>query len=415
MSDVNRMKDLRVLIVCEHASQVFGGEAILPLQYFKRLREKNVNAWLVTHGRVKSHLQEVMPEYMEYIFFIPDTKGHVFFHKLGGYLPDRIRVFTTGFIGHLITQIYQIKIVRKQIKDKKINVVHEPAPVSPKQPSVMFFLGVPVIVGPLNGGINFPDSFQYMQGKFEKIFYKVGRLFSLVLNVFMPGKLLANIILVANQRTKKALPLFIQGQVIELVENGVDLDLWKFRKPSKLKKPIQFVFMGRLIDLKCVDLLIQAFSKIESEAKLVIIGDGKIRSELELLARESKARNEIEFLGWMPQIECSQKLIESDVLVLPSVRECGGAVVLEAMAVGLPVIAVNWGGPADYITPETGILIEPSDKNLFVQELSNAMQLLADDENKRLSMGVEARKRVEEQFDWNKKVNNIIDIYRSIL
>ena len=43
-------------------------------------------------------------------------------------------------------------------------------------------------------------------------------------------------------------------------------------------------------------------------------------------------------------------------MALPSMHECGGAVVLEAMASGVPVIAVNWGGPADYVTQETGIL-----------------------------------------------------------
>ena len=52
-------------------------------------------------------------------------------------------------------------------------------------------------------------------------------------------------------------------------------------------------------------------------------------------------------------------LRNSDIMVLPSMRECGGAVVLEAMASGVPVIAAKWGGPADYISEGTGILIPP--------------------------------------------------------
>jgi glycosyltransferase involved in cell wall biosynthesis len=57
-----------------------------------------------------------------------------------------------------------------------------------------------------------------------------------------------------------------------------------------------------------------------------------------------------------------QILRDSDVFVMPSLRECGGTAILEAMALGKPVVTTDWGGPADYVTPECGLLVSPTSK-----------------------------------------------------
>jgi glycosyltransferase involved in cell wall biosynthesis len=91
--------------------------------------------------------------------------------------------------------------------------------------------------------------------------------------------------------------------------------------------------------------------------------------------------------------------------------ECGGAVVLEGMAVGLPVIATNWGGPADYLNESCGILVDPATRESFIEGLANAMIKLAKDPELRLSMGRAARLRVEREFDWQRKVDKTLEIY----
>jgi glycosyltransferase involved in cell wall biosynthesis len=104
----------------------------------------------------------------------------------------------------------------------------------------------------------------------------------------------------------------VQGKIIELVENGVDFSVC--RSDSSLSKAaagqVHFIFLGRLIDWKAVDLLLQG--------------------------RLSPPE------GWLSHEQCALKRQQADALVLPSLREGGGAVVLEVMAVGLPVIATNW-------------------------------------------------------------------------
>jgi glycosyltransferase involved in cell wall biosynthesis len=114
----------------------------------------------------------------------------------------------------------------------------------------------------------------------------------------------------------------------------------------------------------------------------------------------------------VPQVECAHKLKDSDVFVLPSLYECGGAVVLEAMACGLPVIATKWGGPLDYIDQSCGILVEPTSRPAFVQGLAAAMLDLATNPDRRRSMGDAGRRRAADEFDWQRKVDRILEIYR---
>jgi glycosyltransferase involved in cell wall biosynthesis len=119
----------------------------------------------------------------------------------------------------------------------------------------------------------------------------------------------------------------------------------------------------------------------------------------------------VHFAGWMSQADCARFLGDADALVLPSLLECGGAVVLEAMAVGLPVIASAWGGPMDYLDAECGVLVPVESRPGFVAGLAEAMARLAGDAALREHMGRAGRRRVVEEFDWEVKVDRMLRLY----
>jgi glycosyltransferase involved in cell wall biosynthesis len=433
------IKKINVLIIAEHASLNFGGEAALPLHYFRVLRNRGIEVWLIVHARTKTELQSRFPEEIERIYFIPDTFWHRLLCRLGGFLPNRISFFTFGFLLRLLTQILQRNLAKQIVRDQKIDIIHQPIPVSPKYPSMLFDLDVPIVIGPMNGGMNYPPAFQKMESRLVWVVINWGRALSNFMNVVIPGKLKATILLVANERTREALPSSVREvPTIELVENGVDLSLWTkdVSQKTELKEEnfqekdqlnfTRFVFIGRLIDLKAVDLLLMAFKQVLEKipARLDIIGEGNQKANLEEIARNlslisspnelssDHSQAKLRFLGWLSQADCAKQLRESDVLVLPSLHECGGAVVLEAMALSLPVIATNWGGPADYLDDSCGILVNPDSREGLIDGLATAMFDLANSPELRQSMGKAGVEKVVNFFDWDKKGEKILEIYQ---
>lgn len=413
------MKTPRVLIVADNASSRKGGEAILPLHHFRMLRKRGVEAWMIAHVRTRQELSQTLADDWDRIHLVPDTAVHRLMHRLGEFLPDKVRYFSTAFITRVSGQRLARKLARKLIGQHQIDVVHQPIPVSPRESSLLYRLGVPVVIGPMNGAMRYPPGFaRSQQGWAERLVLGGGRLFSGAMNRLMPGKLEAQVLLVANERTRRALPEGHRGRVITLAENGVDLGLWK--KPNRQRRhdePTRFVFSGRLIDFKGIDFLLQAMRVVIDQipAKLDLIGDGPMRGQWEALASKLGLREHVTFRGWIEQDKCPAFFADVDIFVLPSLYECGGAVILEAMAMELPVIATDWGGPADYIDDSCGILVPPRSYRDFPADLAAAMLKLARDPQLCRRMGQAGRRKVEQNYDWERKIDCMIEVHRQAI
>jgi glycosyltransferase involved in cell wall biosynthesis len=406
---------LKVVIVAANVSTRFGGEAILPWHYFRLLRKRGVQAWLVSHERTQRELTTLLPQEADRMSFVPDRPAQRWLHKMSAPLPQRISNMTLGWIIALYTGVMQRKIVRNLVSTYGIDVVHEPIPVSPKQPSLMYGVGAPVVMGPLNGGMNYPPGFRKSEGMLQRWLVRAGRSASDALNLALPGKRAAAVLLVANQRTREALPRGVGGEIIELTENGVDLTVFgpiRANGNESRARP-RFAFVGRLVDWKGVDMLLEATARAlrEQDLELHIVGDGSERSQLEVLATNLGLNEHVVFHGFIPQEQCATLLADCDALVLPSLYECGGAVVLEAMAIGLPVIATKWGGPADYLDDTSGILIEPAGRERFIADLARAMVRLGGSRELGHRLGQSGRLRVTREFDWEKKIDRILSVY----
>lgn len=412
---------LRVLIVAEHASASFGGEAALPLHYFRVLRRRGIAVWLLTHARTRDELSALYPNDPA-IRYIEDSAWHRLLWRIGQRLPARLSYFSTGFLSRLATQICARRLARRLVVEQGIDVVHQPMPVSPREPSLLARLGAPVVIGPMNGGMDYPPGFLERGGGFERGALRIARAAGSAMNVLMPGKRQASLLLVANRRTRAALPAGVRSRVVELCENGADMSLWQSSRPATAPTPasaeVRFVYLGRLVDWKGVDYLLRAFARASRVApmRLVVVGDGEEKAALEALAVSLGLAGDdsrVRFAGWLPQARAAEQLAAADVLVLPSLLECGGAVVLEAMAMAKPVIATDWGGPADYLDPSCGILVAPTSPPAFVDSLAEALLRLAASPSLRARMGANGRRKVEREYDWERKVDLMLRHYRA--
>lgn len=197
---------------------------------------------------------------------------------------------------------------------------------------------------------------------------------------------------------------------VYLVQNGVETNLFK-KKRNNLKENLKIsddfkviTFTGRLIYAKGVQDLINCFFTLKTRgiyAKLLIIGDGSYRNNLEELANNDK---DILFLGLREDIVDILNI--TDVLVNPSYSEGLPTSILEAASVGVPIIATDVGGTKEIFIDEMGFLIREKDKIML---LENLVKVLEFDDNQ-LSREIR-RKYIKDNYDWEK----IVDIYLKIL
>ena len=415
----------KVLIVADLVSAVSGGEAILPLHYFRLLRERGIEAWLVTHSRTRDEVSRLFPGESR-IFYIEDSALDKLMWRLSTRLPARVGYVTSGFVSRVAVQLAQRRLVRQLVGSEGIDIVHQPVPVSPREPSLVYGVGAPVVIGPMNGGMDYPPAFRH-RGRFEELVVRLGRLTAYLLNAALPGKRQAALLLVANARTRAALPGGVCTRVEEVVENGVELTLWTDAAGAPPAAPTgvtQFAFVGRLIGSKAVDLLLEAFAAAARRApmRLLVIGEGDQRERLQrqaarLFPAEPGGGTDaaVRFTGWLAQSDCARELTQVDCLVMPSLFDCGGAVVLEAMAMALPVIATAWGGPLDYLDETCGVLVPPHDRASLVDGLAQAMVRLAQAPQKRAAMGRAGRAKIRAVYSWDVKAAEMIELYRRVI
>ncbi|GAN80449.1 glycosyltransferase [Acidocella aminolytica] len=218
---------------------------------------------------------------------------------------------------------------------------------------------------------------------------------------------------------EKLLALNFPPERVRVHYIGVDTSAIAPRTPAQ-EEPL-ILHVARLEEVKGTDGLIRAFAQIAPQhpfARLVIIGDGKLRKKLHRLAAETGFADRIDFLGARPHVEVLGWMRRAAMLVLPSIkthsgREEGlGMVMLEAAATGVPGIGARVGGiPEGIAEGETGFLVPERDAD----SLAIAMGTLLANPPLRHRMGMAARNRVEHLFDIRRQTAALEDIYDELL
>lgn len=169
----------------------------------------------------------------------------------------------------------------------------------------------------------------------------------------------------------------------------------------------------RLVEQKGVSYGLRAFAQIAERfpaARLVIAGDGPLRQALEAEADSLGIRDRVQFLGWRDDV--SQLMCAFDVLLVPSLWEGFGLVILEAMSRQLPVVASAVSAiPEIVVDGETGLLVPPRD----VDALAAALAQLLEDAPLRRHMGLLAEDRLESRFAARRMVDETIQLYRQLI
>ncbi len=225
---------------------------------------------------------------------------------------------------------------------------------------------------------------------------------------------LTDSILAVSDEVKKSLLSYqgIYAHKITTLQNGVYLPEISQREPHSI---VTILHVGTMKNVnKGQKELIEIYTKLKQEnlptaVKLILVGDGKLKSELESFAREKGMENSVEFPGLLSSADLEQVYRQADIFVLHSKTEGLPNALLEAMSHGLPVVSTRAGGVGEVVEDGiSGFLVEPGKDDIFYDKLS----LLVRDQDMRISMGWAAYGRIRDHFSFDRTMEKFINIMR---
>jgi glycosyltransferase involved in cell wall biosynthesis len=165
--------------------------------------------------------------------------------------------------------------------------------------------------------------------------------------------------------------------------------------------------------MKGAHLALEAFGALASQyknAKLTLVGEGPEEANLRNCIRVRDWHEKVSFIGWQPREKVLSLMQQSDIFLFPSM-EGAGMVVLEALATGLPVVCLDYGGPGAMVTSSCGIKVPVADRANTVANLCAGISRLISEPATRRRMGESGRKHVQDNFLWARKSALVETLY----
>lgn len=308
----------------------------------------------------------------------------------------------------------------QRIRSGDFKIVHRVTPLSPTAPSRLAGhcakAGIPFLLGPLNGGIPWPKEFDRERRKEREWLSYVRCAYKLMPGIGATWRN-ASAIIAASCHTRSELPAAAQRKTIYIPENAIDPRAFAAPFDAKRYDYLNLCFIGRLVPYKGPDIAIEAAAPLlrSGRATLTMIGDGPMMGELRQLAKALGVSEAVEFRGWVQHADVPDATRGSSVFLFPSVREFGGGAVIEAMALGLVPIVMNYGGPGEIVTDGTGFRIPMGPRDETVASITALLERLALDPRGLQILATNALTRVQQFYTWDRKAEQLLEVYEWVL
>ncbi len=211
---------------------------------------------------------------------------------------------------------------------------------------------------------------------------------------------------------KSQMMLFTDGvdwSKLQIIRCGIDLSQFQYMPPRSAGR--RLLYVGRLAPEKGIPVLIESLAGLKEqgyEFELVLAGDGPERTSLEEMVEAAGLGDRVIFAGYIEQAAVVRYMRESDVLVLPSFAEGVPVSLMEAMALGVPVISTYVGGIVELVEPGVGgQLVFPSNR----EALRTAIARILDDPQFRTGTSLRARERVASEFDLDVQLDRLAQLF----
>lgn len=295
------------------------------------------------------------------------------------------------------------------------DLVHRVTPLSPTWPSPVARrlrrIGVPFLLGPLNGGIPWPAGFgAERRAEREWLSYVRGAA------RWLPGRGStfhdAAAILCGSLHTATEVPARDHARRVWLPENGIRPD--RFPAREKAPGPLRAAFVGRLVPYKGPDMALDAAAPLLRDGRMTldVVGDGPM---MDSLRAQAEGLPGVTFHGWLSPEGVAGVLGEAHLLLFPSIREFGGGAVLEAMAAGAAPLVVDYGGPGELVREGGGWTVPLGPREAIVAALRARLDDLARDPEGVRAAGARAREAALRDHAWSARAHQVRQVYDWVL
>lgn len=302
------------------------------------------------------------------------------------------------------------------IKAGEFDIVHRVTPLSPTAPSSLARrcarAGVPFVVGPINGGIPWPQGFNGERRREKEWLSYVRGAYKLLPGIRRTWSHAAAVV-AGSRHTATELPAAAMAKTVYVPENAIDPARFADRSAPGRYDALKLCFIGRLVPYKGPDIAIEAAADLlrAGQASLTIVGDGPMMASLRHQVERLGVAHAVSFAGWVDHRDIPQLVGDRSVFLFPSIREFGGGAVIEAMALGLVPIVVDYGGPGEIVSSDSGFRLPLGDRAALVAQARSLLSEIAAGAHDLAAIAARGRDRVERLYTWQRKATQLVEVY----
>ena len=400
---------MKILLNCYACSPYKGSEPGMGWNFVRCLSKKH-ELHIITESKFQPDLEKYFSEHPEernaYHFYFIRKERH---KKLRKIWPPSYYWYYRKW------QRKALQLAMELDEKENFDLIHQLNMIGYREPGYLWKIDKPVVWGPIGGFNITPWRFLPSMGLKGMVFYGFRNLINMwqmrYSHRIREASRQCSYIISATQDSYDVVTKLWKRESIIIPEVGLmnaDENLSVATREGKLR----ICWSGQHTPGKSLNLLLKALTKCESKnsIELHVLGQGEQTEKWKALA-EKLQLSDITWHGWVERAESVKVMKNCHLFVITSMADATSSVLLEAMSIGLPVIAPDLFGFSNVITSECGIKIATESKDAFIEGLADVIESIVKDEPWRtwLAEGAQARAR---QFTWDDKAKKISDIYK---
>ncbi len=369
------------------------------------------DAWIITRENNRNSIERELAIH---------PNPHLHFHYAD--LPKWARFWKKGSRGirlyYYLWQFAALREARDLHRSVDFDLAHHVTFVNDYMFSFLALLPIPFVWGPLGSNPRWPAQLSPARKALFKDTlrsYIQSSIRSLD-PLFWLCTVRSRLILGINRDIGKQIPFRWLAQKKFIVHSAIGVEAFDSDPVSANSPDDQFTVltMGKLLPVKGFRLAVHGFSHCHqqiAQSRMLIVGSGPEKKALVELVDQLGIAHKVTFIDWLPREEALAMMKNADVFLYPSF-EGSGMVVLEAMASGVPVICLDFGGAGEMVSQECGFRIPIGTFSETAKALGKALETTVTDRALASSMGAAARRRVQKSYLWGNRHLDIRSWYQ---